>query len=67
MQFIPMDSDQSRNEEFVPQFFVFISLGDVADGVLKEKGVAGGFVDDAVEDVCDDFALGSRNVSSGWG
>lgn len=35
-------------------------LDEVHEGVVEEHGVAGGAVDDAVEDVGYDFALGGR-------
>lgn len=64
MQLVPMDADETGNEQFISQLFVLVPIGDVADCVLEEEGVAGGFVDDAVEDVGDDFAL-HKMVSMG--
>jgi hypothetical protein len=52
-----VDPHEPRDEQFVAQLVVLVVRGDVGDGVLEEQGVSRGFVDDAVENVCYDFAL----------
>lgn len=48
-----MEAHEARDEQFAAQRV----LAGGGDGVLQEEGVADGAVNDAVEDVCQEFAL----------
>lgn len=48
-----MEAHETRDEQFAAQGV----LAGGGDGVLQEEGVADGAVDDAVENVCEEFAL----------
>lgn len=67
-----MQPHQTRDQKFVAEFVFGVamvsatvaSISYVHDCVVEEQGVAGGFVDDAVEDVSYYFALCLDEVSS---
>jgi hypothetical protein len=46
-----VQSHEARDQELVAQLVSLVAVGDVFDRVVQEQGVAGGPVDDAVEDV----------------
>lgn len=50
---VPVEAHEARDEQFAAQRV----LAGGGDGVLQEEGVADGAVNDAVEDVCQEFAL----------
>lgn len=51
---VPVDADEARGEQLVAE----LVLAGGGDGVVEEEGVADGAVDDAVEDVREELALG---------
>lgn len=55
---VPVQAHEARDQELVAQLVGLVAVGDVFDRVVQEQGVAGGAVDDAVEDVGYYFALG---------
>lgn len=56
---VPVQAHEARDQELVAQLVGLVAVGDVFDRVVQEQRVAGGAVDDAVEDVRYYFALGS--------
>lgn len=48
-----MEADEARDEQFPAERV----LARGGDGVLQEEGVSDGAVDDAVEDMCEEFTL----------
>ena len=62
MQLIPMDAHDPRNQQLIPQLLGLVVVRNVLDGVVDQQRVARGLVDDAVEDVRDDFALRKESV-----
>lgn len=50
---VPVEADEAGDEQLLAEGV----LARGGDGVLQQEGVAHGAVDDAVEDVCEDFAL----------
>lgn len=57
MHLVPMQSNQSRNEQLVAYVIVFVLVCDVLNSVVQEKSIASRLIYDAVEDVCNDLAL----------
>ena len=53
-----MQTHQARDEEFVAKLVGLVAVADVFDRVVEQQGVAGGAVDDAVQDVGYYFTLG---------
>jgi len=53
-----VQAHEAGDQQLVAQLVGLVAVGDVFDRVVQKQGVAGGAVDDAVEDVCYDFALG---------
>jgi hypothetical protein len=60
-----VQAHQAGDQKFVAQLVGLVAVGDVFDRVVQEQGVAGGAVDDAVEDVRYDFALGGGGLDMG--
>ena len=54
---VPVQAHEARDQELVAQLIGLVAVGDVFDRVVQEQRVAGGAVDDAVEDVRYYFAL----------
>lgn len=57
MAAIPMNTQESRDQELITQFFVCVVRGNVGDGVMEKQRIARRAVDGAVEDMDDYFAL----------
>ena len=57
VQLVPVHAHEAGDEQLVAQLVVLVVRRDVAQRVLQQERVARGLVDDAIEDVCDDFAL----------
>jgi len=53
-----VQAHEARDQQLVAQLVGLVAVGDVFDRVVQEQSVAGGAVDDAVEDVRYYFALG---------
>ena len=52
-----MQSDESRYEQFVPNVIIFVLFADIFDRMLQQLGISHRFVNNTVQDVCDDLAL----------
>jgi hypothetical protein len=50
---IPVGTNETRREELMAE----LVLAGGSDGVVEEKGVTKGSVDDSVQDVSNEFAL----------
>lgn len=59
MPTIPVQPHEPADEQLVPQLDGRVVRGDVGEGVMEQERVAQRAVDDAVEDVREEFALTS--------